>query len=243
MNPMGWNSGEKVRFPKLYPILDADLVFRELAPRGAGTKPGTASNDRAKLLRHLVRELAHAGVEILQYRNKRDDDDGVLVDALAIREAAESAVQPGRRRVRLILNDRAELAVAAGWDGVHVGQEDLSPQQARLLAGPGAIVGLSTHTAEQVVTADAEPVDYVAIGPVFATATKPDTSPVIGLEGVRRARALTGKPLVAIGGITRENAAAVYEAGADSVAVISAIFGAQSSGESVADSVRQFRPL
>ena len=94
MNPMGWNSGEKVRFPKLYPILDADLVFRELAPRGAGTKPGTESNDRAKLLRHLVRELAHAGVEILQYRNKRDDDDGVLVDALAIREAAESAVQP-----------------------------------------------------------------------------------------------------------------------------------------------------
>jgi thiamine-phosphate pyrophosphorylase len=240
---MGWNSGEKVRFPKLYPILDAELVFRELAPRAAGTQPSTESKERETLLRRLVRELARAGVEILQYRNKRDDDKVVLADALAIREGAKSLGQPRRNPMRLILNDRVELVAAAGWDGVHVGQEDLSPQQARLLAGPGAIVGLSTHTAEQVVTADAEPVDYVAIGPVFATATKPDTSPVIGLEGVRRARALTGKPLVAIGGITRENAAAVYEAGADSVAVISAIFGAQSSGESVADSVRQFRPL
>ena len=89
---------------------------------------------------------------------------------------------------------------------MHVGQEDLPPRQARLLTGDNALVGLSTHNEEQLIAANVEPVDYIAIGPVFATASKRDTSPVIGLEGVRRARALTEKPLVAIGGITLETA-------------------------------------
>ena len=199
-------SGAK-RFPRLYPILDAELVLRQAAE----------GEDRWALLRRLVGELAEAGVEILQYRNKRDDDDVVLADALAMREAA--------RGMRLILNDRAALVVRAGWDGVHVGQEDLAPRQARLLVREGAVVGLSTHSESQMRAADQEPVDYIAIGPVFATATKDDASPVIGLEGVRRASALTNKPLVAIGGITPETAADVVAAGADSVAVIAAIFG------------------
>ena len=132
MNPMGWNSGEKVRFPKLYPILDAELVFRELAPRAAGTEPSTESNERETLLRRLVRELADAGVEILQYRNKRDDDRVVLADALVIREAAKSLGQPGRNLMRLILNDRVELAAAAGWDGVHVGQANGAERGAQI---------------------------------------------------------------------------------------------------------------
>lgn len=221
----------KQRFPRLYPILDAELVLR-------GTGPD--QEERRHLLQHLVRELADAGVEILQYRNKRDEDAVVAQDALAMREAAGHAGLIPMRLIpmRLILNDRAGLVKAAGWDGVHVGQEDLSPEQARLLVEPGAIVGFSTHTPEQVIAADAEPVDYIAIGPVFATASKQDTSPVIGLEGVARARALTNKPLVAIGGITRETAAAVYDAGADSVAVIAAIFGGV--GRSPAQSARDF---
>jgi thiamine-phosphate pyrophosphorylase len=198
------------KFPALYPILDTELVLR-----------GTNTEQRRALLQRLVRQLAEAGVEILQYRNKRDDDALVLEDARAMRDVAGNV---GPVPMRLILNDRASLVATAGWDGVHLGQEDLSPEEARLLLGQRALVGRSTHNEEQVVLANLEPVDYIAIGPVFSTASKTDTSPVIGLEGVRRARALTDKPLVAIGGITLQTAAAVYEAGADSVAVISAIF-------------------
>jgi thiamine-phosphate pyrophosphorylase len=212
-------------FPVLYPILDATLAL-------AGCDPGCEA--RWNRLRALVRELAQAGVEILQYRNKVDEDVLVAQDALAMREAAPS--------LRLILNDRPALVVPAGWDGVHVGQTDLSPSHVRALLGRQAIVGLSTHGDDQVLAADREPVDYIAIGPVYSTLTKSDTSPVIGIEGVMRARALTQKPLVAIGGITAGNAAAVYDAGADSVAVISAIFGpGVSPGRSVRDFLAIFK--
>ncbi|MGA7887481.1 MAG: thiamine phosphate synthase [Acidobacteriaceae bacterium] len=207
-------------FPVLYPILDAHVAL-------AGCDPGCEA--RWTRLRALVRELAQAGVEILQYRNKMDDDVLVAQDALAMREAAPT--------LRLILNDRPALVMPAGWDGVHVGQTDLSPSQVRSLLGRRAVVGLSTHTEEQVLAADREPVDYIAIGPVYSTLTKSDTSPLIGIEGVMRARAFTRKPLVAIGGITAGNAPAVYDAGADSVAVISAIFA---PGASPAKSVRDF---
>ena len=194
------------RLPVLYPILDAELVFRS-----------HPNENRWALLRRLLRELAAAGVEMLQYRNKRDEDLIVTQDALAMREAAPF--------IRLILNDRPELVLPVGWNGVHVGQDDMPAAAARSLVGRRAIVGLSTHYDEQVIAADAQPVDYIAVGPVFATASKFDTSPVIGVEGVMRARSLTSKPLVAIGGITTENAASIYDAGADSIAVISAIFG------------------
>ncbi len=125
------------------------------------------------------------------------------------------------RKVKLIMNDRADLCLAAGFDGVHVGQDDLSPEGARRVVGNGRIVGVSTHNLEQLKVADAGPADYIAFGPIFATSAKQNPDPVVGLEGLRAARAATRKPLVAIGGITRANVSSVIDAGADSVAVIS----------------------
>jgi thiamine-phosphate pyrophosphorylase len=213
------------RFPRLYPILDAELVLREVV------------DDRVRrqaLLRRVVAELADAGVEILQYRNKQENDETVVEDARVIREAAGG--------MKLILNDRAALAARIGWDGVHVGQEDLPAREARKLVGPAAWVGLSTHNETQLRAANLEPVNYIAIGPVFATPSKANPDPVIGLEGVRRARALTARPLVAIGGITAETAAAVIEAGADAVAVIAAIFmPGLSAGQSARDFLAKFK--
>jgi thiamine-phosphate pyrophosphorylase len=213
------------RFPRLYPILDAELVLREVV------------DDRVRrqaLLRRVVAELADAGVEILQYRNKQDADETVAEDARGIREAAGG--------MKLILNDRVALAARIGWDGVHVGQEDLPAREARKLVGPAAWVGLSTHNETQLRAANLEPVNYIAIGPVFATASKANPDPVIGLEGVRRALSLTNKPLVAIGGITAETAAAVIEAGADAVAVIAAIFApGLNAGQSARDFLTIFK--
>ena len=119
------------------------------------------------------------------------------------------------------MNDRADLCLAADFGGVHVGQDDLSPESVRKIIGSNRWLGVSTHNPEQLSAADKTSADYLAIGPVFATSSKANLDPVVGLEGVRRARELTRKPLVAIGGITRANAASVIEAGADSVAVIS----------------------
>ncbi|HEX3661307.1 MAG TPA: thiamine phosphate synthase [Acidobacteriaceae bacterium] len=198
--------------PLLYPILDAGLVLREVPP---------GSRARRTLLHLLAHELADAGVTLLQYRNKQDSDDVFLEDTLALRGAAPA--------VRLILNDRPALVAGAGAHGVHVGQSDMPAAQVRALLGPDAHIGLSTNTPEEVRAGDRAPVDAMAIGPVFATASKSDTNPIVGLDGVRRARALTRKPLIAIGGITPANAAAVLAAGADSLAVISAIFGANRS--------------
>jgi thiamine-phosphate pyrophosphorylase len=119
------------------------------------------------------------------------------------------------------MNDRADLCLAAEFDGVHVGQDDLSPESVRKVIGPDPWLGVSTHNPEQLAEADETSVDYIAVGPVFATVSKANPDPVVGLEGVRRARQLTRKPLVAIGGITRANCRSVIDAGADSVAVIS----------------------
>jgi thiamine-phosphate pyrophosphorylase len=170
-------------------------------------------------------------VTLLQYRDKVGAPQDVLRGAALIREVFAGG------ECRLILNDRADLAVLADWGGVHVGQGDLSPEDVRRVVGEGRWVGVSTHTDEQMRLAAGSCADYVAVGPVFATGTKLDAEPVIGLEGVRRARALTAKPLVAIGGITRENARSVVDAGADSVAVIS---GLLVEGEPVAKVARDF---
>jgi thiamine-phosphate pyrophosphorylase len=163
-------------------------------------------------------ELMAAGMTLLQYRNKHGEEAEVLADALVLREAAPAG------RCVLILNDYPTLTVRARFDGVHVGQTDVSPEEARVVIGNGKMLGVSTHTPEQLAAAELSAADYVAIGPVFATATKENPDPVVGLEGVRRARFMTKKPLVAIGGITLENCRSVCDAGADSVAVISAIF-------------------
>ncbi len=159
-------------------------------------------------------ELLAAGVTLVQYRNKSGNAREMLEQARALRR------QVGRR-AQLILNDRADLCLAADFDGLHVGQKDLSPESARRIMGPDRRLGVSTHNPEQLAEADKTSANYLAIGPVFATSSKANPDPVIGLEGVRRARSLTRKPLVAIGGITRANARSVIEAGADSVAVIS----------------------
>ncbi len=205
---------EWMRLPRFYVIVDAEI----LASRGVE-------------LREFAGELRAAGMRLVQYRDKVGSPQSVLQNAGVIHKAFAGA------GCRLILNDRADLAVLARWDGVHVGQGDLSPEDARRVVGAGRWVGVSTHTQEQVRQADLTSADYVAVGPVFATGTKLDAEPVIGLDGVRRARALTTKPIVAIGGITRANARSVIEAGADSVAVISALFV---EGESVEKVVRDF---
>lgn len=159
-------------------------------------------------------DLAAAGVILIQYRNKSGTAREILDHARELKLQLKYSV-------KLIMNDRADLALAAGFDGVHVGQDDLSLEGVRKVIGDGLWLGVSTHTPEQVQEADRASADYIAVGPVFATASKVNPDPVIGVEGVRRARELTRKPLVAIGGITRANCRSVIEAGADSVAVIS----------------------
>lgn len=207
--------------PRLYPILDASFL---------------PAQNRETFLVRIVSELADAGVTLLQYRNKQGSDDEILADAAVIRDAA--TVQ-----LKLVMNDRPDLAVRAGFDGVHVGQEDVSAAEARSIVGATRIVGVSTHSPLQLKAAATQPVDYVAIGPVFATASKQNPDPVIGLDGVRAARALTEKPLVAIGGITLEDAGSVFDAGADSVAVISALFGPGKDVAKMAKDFLQIRPV
>jgi thiamine-phosphate pyrophosphorylase len=150
----------------------------------------------------------------VQYRNKSGNARIMLEQGQELRRRLGRGVQ-------LMMNDRADLCLAAGFDGVHVGQDDLSPESVRQIVGPKFWLGVSTHNPAQFESAEATSADYIAVGPVFSTPSKDQPDPVVGLEGVRRARELTRKPLVAIGGITRENAASVIEAGADSVAVIS----------------------
>src|SRR5262249_51808870 len=125
--------------------------------------------------------------------------------------------------VPLVVNDRADLAVLFGAI-LHLGQDDLPPAAARRVTGPNVRIGFSTHNETQLRSADAEPVDYLAIGPIFGTASKQNPDPVVGIRELARLRPLTAKPLVAIGGITRSNATAVIDAGADSVAIIGDLF-------------------
>jgi len=217
-------------FPRLYAILDA-ACFPDAQAMFAASEGFVA-----------------AGLRLIQYRNKSGNARVMLEHARELRRrfpggrgARVSQRHPdpstslpagagspvvdhsprGENPVRLIMNDRADLCLAAEFDGVHVGQEDLSPEAVRKLIGPDRWLGVSTHNPEQVREGDLTSSDYLAIGPVFATSRKERPDPVVGLEGVRRVRSLTHKPLVAIGGITRANAALVIEAGADSVAVIS----------------------
>ncbi len=165
----------------------------------------------------LVRAFLAGGARFLQLRAKHLSGSEFLDLASAVVVLAHSA------QAQLIVNDRADIARLAGADGVHVGQEDLAPASVRAIVGDAAIVGLSTHTIEQVEQAVRAPVTYIAVGPVFGTATKDTGHAPVGLEMVREAARRTsacGLPLVAIGGITLANAASVLEAGAASVAVI-----------------------
>jgi thiamine-phosphate pyrophosphorylase len=199
---------------RLYAIVDAEVIATRGVPLAA-----------------FVSNFRGTGVTLLQYRDKTGSPQQILRAAAILRETMAGS------GCKLILNDRADLAVLANFDGVHVGQGDLSPEDARRIVGPDRIVGVSTHTYEQVRLADQSCADYIAIGPVFATGTKRNPDPVVGLEGVRHARALTRKPLVAIGGIARHNARSITDAGANSVAVISSLFA---EGQSTEHIVRDF---
>ena len=190
-----------IALPRLYAILDAHFF------------------SQADAMFAAVEELAAAGCTLIQYRNKSGNARVMLEQARELRRRRRAGVPAPH--LLLIMNDRADLCLAADFDGVHVGQDDLSAASVRKIIGPNRWLGVSTHNPEQLREADLTSADYLAIGPVFSTYSKDKPDPVVGLEGVRRARQLTRKPLVAIGGITRANAASVIEAGADSVAVIS----------------------
>jgi thiamine-phosphate pyrophosphorylase len=186
------------RLPKLYPLTDVGLTGLTHAEQ--------------------VRRLANGGASLIQLREK-------TMGAREFYESAKTAVMVAKQfSIKLIINDRVDIAVAVGADGVHLGQDDLPVAAARELLGPKAIIGLSTHNSSQAQAAMNLPIDYLAAGPVFSTSTKDDTAPKLGLEGVREVRNAVGEfQLVAIGGITANTALDVFCAGANSIAIINAL--------------------
>jgi thiamine-phosphate pyrophosphorylase len=192
-------------FPKIYPILDASFI---------------PSTGRMEFLSRVGRSLADAGVTLLEYRNKTGREAELMADAAVLREALPAG------KVKLILDDRVDLVDAAGFDGVHVDAGDLPPAEARRILGLGRIVGTFGGSDSLLPGILKAPVDYLAVGPVFATTTKKTDKRPIGIAGVKRLRELAGPDVVltAAAGITLETAAAVLAAGANTVAVSAAIF-------------------
>lgn len=192
-------------FPKIYPILDSSFI---------------PTSGRADFLRRLCTSLAVVGVSLFEYRNKTGGDAELLADAALIRASMPAG------QVKLILDDRADLVEETGFDGVHVDAGDLVPAEARRLLGSGRIVGTFGGSDTLLPGILGEPVDYLSIGPVFATRTKQTSTPTIGIEGIRRLRDQAGPDpvLVAIGGLTLATIPAALEAGASVVAVAGALF-------------------
>jgi thiamine-phosphate pyrophosphorylase len=192
-----------IALPKLYPILDSSAL---------------PTTNRAAYLDRLGRSLADAGLTLLEYRNKPGTDAELLADAEVLRAAMPDA--------SLVLDDRVDVALAAGFNGVHVDTGDLPPAVARKLMPAGSIIGTSAGDEASLRAALAVPVDYIAFGPVFPTTTKQTSAAPIGIEGIRQFRALAGSEatLVAAAGITLETAPAILAAGASTVAVAAAIF-------------------
>lgn len=187
-------------FPVVYPIIDSDAT-------------GSAGSDPAR----IASALAITGARIVQYRHKGEFGRRQFEEARAAGEVLRKA------GVAFVVNDRADIALALDADGVHVGQDDLPPADVRRLIGPDILLGYSTHNAGQLSDDACRWADYLAIGPAFCTSSKRNPDPVVGIEGIREARSMTAKPLVAIGGITLSNAREVLAAGADSVSAISGI--------------------
>ena len=211
-----------MKLPLLYPIVDFSCF--------------TSRPDSTTTILQFARELMNSGITLIQYRDKVSSPQQVLSVARELRRIT-------RNRARLIMNDYPDLCLAAEADGVHLGQDDLSPAAARRIfiqAGKDQLwIGFSTHNLEQVKQAESLPIDYLAVGPAFPTSSKVNPDPVIGLDGVQQARRATSKPLVAIGGITRANCAQVRQAGADGVAVISDLL--ESPAKAVEDFLRILR--
>jgi thiamine-phosphate pyrophosphorylase len=178
----------------------------------------------------VLKEAASAGARIFQFRDKISSPLEVYRQAVQLREAAAAV------GALFLVNDRCDLALAVAADGVHLGQDDLPLSLARSLLGPDQLIGISTHRADQVKAATSGGADYLGFGPIFQTASKPDHDTVVGLAGLREIRALTRLPVFAIGGVSAGTVRQVVEAGADGVAVISAIMDA----ENIAGAVRAF---
>jgi thiamine-phosphate pyrophosphorylase len=193
------------KFPRVYPILDSSFI---------------PTAGRADFLHKLGTSLTDAGVTLLEYRNKTGSDSEILADAAILRGAMPT------EKAKLILDDRVDLVEKAGFDGVHVDADDLTPGQARQLLGPHRIVGTFGGSDSLLPGILDAPADYLAIGPVFETRTKHTDKKPIGVEGVRRLRLQAGPDIIlsAAAGITLETAPAVLEAGATMVAVAEAIF-------------------
>jgi thiamine-phosphate pyrophosphorylase len=203
----------KLELPPVYPIT-ASLV-------------GTELDHVAQ-----VREFLSSGIRFFQIREKTMDDRRFLSLLLQIRQLCDQA------SAKFVVNDRVDLAIASGADGVHLGQTDLPVKVARQLLGKKAIVGISTHNREQFLKARGLDVDYVAIGPVYETKTKQSPHPPLGHRFIREVAAIKRHPLVAIGGINLENAASVWKAGAESVAAISDISAAPSPAQRISEYLR-----
>ena len=186
--------------PKIYPITDVSLAGISHAEQ--------------------VGRLIAGGATFIQLREKHASPRDFF-------EAAKPAIEIARKNnVMIIINDRVDIARALGADGVHLGQDDLSPNAAREVLGPDAIIGFSTHSVEQAIDAAGLSIDYIAIGPIFETKTKENPDPIVGLDGLAEVKKNIGNiPLVAIGGIDLDNVLDVLAAGADSIALVSAIVG------------------
>jgi len=187
--------------PRLYAIVD---------PARAGARPTAL----------VATELLRAGVRLIQLRDKHASSRQLYATCLELKELLRDS------GCRLIVNDRADVARATDADGVHLGQDDLPVEMARRVLTSDKWIGCSTHSLCQVIEADRSSADYIAFGPIFPTASKENPDPVVGLESLREARRVTRKPLVAIGGITLQNAPALLAVGADSVAVIGDLLNA-----------------
>jgi thiamine-phosphate pyrophosphorylase len=208
-----------MKLPRVYPILDTESL-----------------DGRSIALETAAAAFLEGGAGILQIRHKQHWSRGFFASARTVARLCREA------GAALVVNDRADFALLLDA-GLHVGQDDLPPRDARRLMGPDAVIGFSSHNVAQLCAAGGEPVDYVALGPVFATASKLNPDPVTGVEEIRRCRSLVEKPLVAIGGITLENAVDVWRAGADSVAVIAGLLPSPATAHSLRERMEQWQQL
>lgn len=193
--------------PRLYPIIDPQISQHPIG--------------------FLLEAFAAAGLTWVQLRNKR------AASRELFDQASQFVEQSQRLGLRTIINDRTDIALLCRADGVHLGQEDLPVEHARRILGPGKIIGYSTHNLAQALEAEASAADYVAIGPAFATTSKENADPIVSHEELREIRRRVKKPLVAIGGITKQNAAELFALGIDSVAVIKDLLCAQNIQERI----------
>ena len=208
-----------MKLPRLYPILDTETLVN----RGVGIELAAAA-------------FLEGGAGILQFRHKGHWTREIFATAQGVARLCREAGAP------LVINDRADFAMLLEA-GLHLGQHDLAPRDARKLVGPDTMIGHSTHNRNQLCAAGGEPVDYIALGPIFRTVSKVNPDPVVGVAELHLCRPLLEKPLVAIGGITQRNVADVLRAGADSVAVISGLLPENATARSIRERMEEWQEL